>query len=222
MPSPKITPLRAAVPFFVVSALELAARWFDLDVVPTFTKPLLMPALALVVALAAPDEPKQPRRLLLAGLGFSWAGDVILMGDGMAFFGAGLGAFLLAHCAYVALFVRGLEGRVSPFSLAYAAVYGAMIFFLAPHLGVLFVPVLVYGAVLSAMAALATRGGAALALGGALFLVSDGILAAGRFLPDAPIPRVSFLVMLTYLGAQALITLSVTGILREDRDLPLT
>src|SRR5690606_34760456 len=108
-----------------------------------------------------------------------------------------------------------LERRVSPFAAAYAAAYAGLVFALAPHVGVLLVPVLVYGAVLCAMAALATRGDAMLALGGALFVASDAILAIGRFLPDVAIPRVSFLVMLTYLAAQALITLSTTNRLRR-------
>jgi len=34
-PSPRLTPARAFVPFFVVSALELVARLFDLDAIAT-------------------------------------------------------------------------------------------------------------------------------------------------------------------------------------------
>jgi uncharacterized membrane protein YhhN len=213
--SPKLTPLRAAAPFILVSAAELLARWLDLSAVAVFTKPLLMPALALVVALSAPREPKTLRRLLFAAIALSWAGDVALMGEGLAHFAAGLGAFLFAHVLYIALFVRGLDGRVAPLSFGYAAVYAAMIYVLAPHVGPLLVPVLVYGAVLCTMAALATRGDATLALGGALFVASDAILASGRFVPDANIPRASFLVMLTYLAAQGLIVLSMTRELRR-------
>ena len=79
-------------------------------------------------------------------------------------------------------------------------------------------PVLAYGAVLCGMAALATRGGAMLALGGASFVASDAILAVGRFIPEVAIPRLSFTVMLTYLAAQALITLGVTKQLRTRAD----
>jgi uncharacterized membrane protein YhhN len=214
--SPKLTPLRAAAPFFLVTAAELVARWLDLPAVTVFTKPLLMPALSLVVTLSAPRAPKALRRLLLSAIALSWAGDVILMGDGVAHFAAGLGAFLFAHVLYITLFLRGLDGRVAPLSVGYAAVYAAMIFLLAPHVGALLVPVVIYGAVLCTMAALATRGDAMLALGGAIFVVSDAILASGRFLPDAGIPRASFLVMLTYLAAQGLIVLSMTRELRRQ------
>lgn len=210
-----ISLLGASLPFALIGAIELAARWFGLEDLALFTKPLLMPTLALVPALAAPKGAGSLRRLLYAGLALSWAGDVFLMWDGLVAFAAGLGSFLLAHIAYVALFVRGLRGRVSSFAFVYLAGYVGMIVLLAPHVGPLLLPVLAYGAVLAVMAALATRGGPALAAGGALFMISDGILAAGRFLPDASIPRVSFLVMLTYLAAQALIATSMTRRLRE-------
>lgn len=214
-PSPRLTPARAFVPFFVVSALELVTRLFDLDAIATITKPLLMPALALVVFLEAPTAPRGPRVLLLAGLGFSWLGDVLLMGEGLGFFSAGLSAFLLAHVAYVVLFARAVPGRIRPFSLVYVVAYVAMLFLVGPHLGALFVPVLLYGAILATMAAFATRGDRTLALGGGLFMVSDAILAARKFLDGVEIPFGSFLVMLTYLAAQALITASITRALRE-------
>jgi len=46
-------------------------------------------------------------------------------------------------------------------------------------------------------------------------MVSDAILAARKFLDGVEIPFGSFLVMLTYLAAQALITASITRALRE-------
>jgi uncharacterized membrane protein YhhN len=215
---PRLTPLRASVPFLLVSFVELAARVLDLDGLSAIAKPLLMPFLALVVALAGPREGSAPQRFLLAALAFSWVGDVVLMNDGLAFFAVGLGAFLLAHVFYIALFTRGFEGRVSPFAVGYLPWYGALVALLAPHVGVLLVPVLVYGAVLSVMAALSTRGGRILAAGGALFVASDSILALERFSPDFELPMASFLVMLTYLAAQWLIVLGATVRLRARAD----
>ena len=58
-------------------------------------------------------------RLVLAGLCLSWCGDLFLIGRSQTFFLAGLGAFLLAHVAYSAAFVRHGFG---PIALAVTAV----------------------------------------------------------------------------------------------------
>ena len=79
----------------------------------------------------------------------------------------------------------------------------------------LLVPVIAYGIVLTAMAAVASRCNRWVAGGGALFVVSDSILAINTFVPDARIPLVDFLIMVTYLAAQTLI---VWGLLRHERD----
>jgi uncharacterized membrane protein YhhN len=68
--------------------------------------------------------------------------------------------------------------------------------------------------VLTAMAAFASRCNREVAWGGALFVVSDSILAVNRFLPDAGIPLPDILIMATYLAAQTLIVL---GLLRHER-----
>ena len=61
----------------------------------------------------------------------------------------------------------------------------------------------------------ALRLGAVVALGGALFVVSDTVLAIMRFLPGADIPAHDLIVMATYIGAQGLIA---WGLLRRFGD----
>jgi uncharacterized membrane protein YhhN len=219
MASPRLSLLAAFAPYLLASLVDLAARLLGLDALATLTKPVLMPSLALAVALSIPASTGRNRTLLLGAVGLSWAGDLLLMNDGLPFFAAGLGAFLLAHVLYVMLFRRAFEEPVSRFAFAYAAAYLMLIYVLAPHVDVLLIPVLVYGAVLCTMAALATRGGALVTAGGAAFVASDAMLALTRFVPGATIPHASFLIMLTYLGAQGLIALGVARRARCSRDL---
>ncbi len=75
------------------------------------------------------------------------------------------------------------------------------------------VPVLLSGACLGTMAVLSTGVNLPTAVGGALFLVSDGLIALGAFASGFALPLEAFWVMATYIGAQALI---VAGVLREQ------
>ncbi|WP_363796790.1 lysoplasmalogenase [Lysobacter firmicutimachus] len=171
---------------------------------------------AMVLRLGAAAEPGY-RRAIVAGLLLSTAGDVFLMlpGDWFVF---GLASFLCAHVAYLV----GLCRRARPFAaawpfLAYAALAGSVLYVLWPHLpGELRIPVIVYVAVLAAMAAQAAavwraradRAGAAAALGGACFVLSDATLAIDRF--AAPFAAAQALVLVSYWAAQWWIGRSAT------------
>lgn len=159
------------------------------------------------------------RRAIAVGLLLSTCGDVFLMlpGDWFVF---GLGAFLCAHVAYLLALVR----RARPFAsawpyLAYAVLAGAVLSVVWPHLpGELRIPVIVYVAVLAAMAAQAAvawrlrpvRATALAALGGAFFVASDATLAIDRF--AAPFGAASLAVLATYWIAQVLIACSARPI----------
>jgi len=69
--------------------------------------------------------------------------------------------------------------------------------------------VLAYGLLLGAMAVLATGVNPLVWAGGALFLVSDGLIALNAFAPWWDLPLQGFWVMLTYIAAQLLIVLGV-------------
>jgi alkylglycerol monooxygenase len=143
-------------------------------------------------------------RLISMALAASSVGDVLLDVGPQKLFVPGLLAFLTAHLLYTALFLQRKDRwrwwAVLPF--VYAAVFAA---WLAPDLGALHVPVFVYIAVIAAMV------GSSFCLpatwmapaGAFLFLVSDSVLAAGRF--KAPVPLGGFLVWGTYYAAQLLI-----------------
>ena len=80
---------------------------------------------------------------------------------------------------------------------------------LAPHLGSLLIPVAVYGLVLCAMGSLALHCNRWIALGGALFVISDTLLGLHNFLPGFALWQIDFLIMLSYLAAQALFAFGV-------------
>ena len=152
-------------------------------------------------------------RAILAGLVASLAGDVFLLWPQQGFL-PGLVSFLLAHLAYLLAFtrVRRFAARWLPFAL-YAGVAAVLLAWLWPGLpGALRAPVLAYVACLGSMAAqaavlwrLAPADPAArrLALGGALFLCSDSLLAINRF--AMPLPLSGLWILATYWSAQGLI-----------------
>ena len=154
------------------------------------------------------------RHWVLAGLALSLAGDVALMWPERGFL-PGLVAFLLAHLAYLRAFTRDgvrLAARPLPFVL-YAALAAWILWRLWPGVPAgLRLAVLAYVACLAAMAAQAAvwalqsrgtprqRAGIVLALGGALFLGSDALLAINRF--AAPLPLASLWILASYWLAQ--------------------
>ena len=156
---------------------------------------------------------------LLAALAGSLAGDVALMLPGL--FLPGLGSFLLAHLAYIALFHRGgVRWLASRRALALALLAGAAMYAFLWTGGLpapLRAPVAAYVLVIALMAAQAwaryrALGDAAarrVALGACFFLLSDALLATNQFV--TPLPWAPLWVLATYYAAQALI---VHGMLR--------
>lgn len=163
-----------------------------------------------VIAHAWPRGRQTPvlRRWVLLGLGASLAGDVALLWPQGGFL-PGLVSFLLAHLAYTWAFTRGRRFGASawPF-VAYAVLAGAILAHLWPGVpAALRGPVVAYVAALAAMAAQAAvlwrsgvPRGAVLALGGALFIASDALLATNKF--AGPLPMASLWILVTYWSAQ--------------------
>lgn len=196
-----------AIPFAIISAVHLLAQFFCMVEVADATKLALMPSLALVALGIGRGRSSAVQVLLALGLALSWAGDIILNMPGDQAFVVGLGAFLGAHIAYIALFARALHVRPSRLSSLYIVWFVGLVMVLAPHLDSLLVPVVAYGLALGVMAAYASGAGWYGAAGGALFVISDSLLALNRFLPDAGLWRPGFFIMATYLAAQLFIVL---------------
>lgn len=208
-------PRRSFAPFVVVSALHLLFQFAELQTLAGISKWLLMPTLALAVIASSPARRSTATALLLAAITLSWLGDITPLYASDWFFVLGLSFFLLAHIAYLVLFVRGLGyRRPRPIALVYLLWWLAFVALLGPWLGALLIPVAAYGAVLGAMAAFATRGSLPIAIGGALFLVSDTLLGSDRFLPGFDLWQSGFLIMITYLAGQGLIAWGVIALQR--------
>ncbi|PWC03230.1 lysoplasmalogenase [Agromyces badenianii] len=213
--------LSAFAPYLLLSAAHLVLQYVGPAWTDTATKALLMPALLFAVLVAAPSF-RGALVLLCAGIVFSWGGDVLLTFRGDGWFVAGLCSFLLAHIAYIVLFLRMPRARRRPplWSYLYWAWMIVLLGLLLPHAGVLAAPIVLYAAIIGTMAMSASMHGGWIALGGALFVVSDSVLALGRFLPGYEFFGHDFAVMSTYLAAQGLIAwgvVSASGAARAAR-----
>ena len=210
--------------FFVIACILNLIGCIWAPVLAGTVKPALLPLLS-VTTLAYllgrdhyEDDGGGIAFLLMAQL-FGGAGDILLIPDGVQFFLGGMAAFLIGHIFYMSLF-GGLSWRgLSVWIWAIAVVLmAAAEFGLIRVLGVsgdLLVPIVVYGFVLmllifSALAGVIRmpkgRRGAwwILLLGALLFTFSDSCIAMDMF-GVMSIPLHSFVVMLTYLTAQALL-----------------
>lgn len=155
-------------------------------------------------------------RAVLTGLLLSWCGDAFLIDKSQQAFLLGLGAFLLAHVAYIAAFiVKGISLRwvaVAALPVALSAIIASM--WLAPHVApYLAISVRTYTVVISLMviAAIGTRGrgGSLLIVTGALlFFLSDLSVAALR-LTQTGVPTYVWGLPLYYAG-QTLLALSTS------------
>mgnify|MGYP001589283833 CR=1 FL=1 len=178
-------------------------------------KPLTTGLIIAVAVIAETPVPAAYKTLVLAGLFFSLLGDIALM-FAEKWFTAGLVAFLTAHVFYILAFKPGWGHSISAGIFIPFILYGLLMFFiLAPKLGPMKLPVLVYITAITIMAGFAAgrfvdRGGTRplLAFAGAvLFLVSDSVLAYDRFAKK--IGPAQAIILGTYFPAQLLIALSI-------------
>ncbi|MEV6381058.1 lysoplasmalogenase [Streptomyces sp. NPDC051773] len=214
------------VAFGVAAGVDLVSLAAGFDAGHLAAKPLLMPLLAAYAYTRGAPRP------LLAALLFGWGGDVLLLSDAEPAFLAGMGSFAAGHVCYLVLFGglgkgaglgwrgglrgRGRSGQPASgaasgvaYGLAYALALIVAVASLWPGLpSDLRLPVACYSALLTTMAWAAARLGPVAGLGGALFVVSDMLIATGVAQWPQP-PRPDLWIMLTYLAAQYLLTRGV-------------
>ncbi|MFJ3269740.1 lysoplasmalogenase [Streptomyces sp. NPDC086776] len=189
------------IAFLVASAVDLAGVLADVRLAHLVAKPLLMPLLAGYAAA------RRGPRLLVAALLFGWGGDTFLLPDADAAFLIGMGSFAAGHVCYLWLFGRARSSVL--LGAGYAAVLVGFVALIWGGLPAdLRIPMAGYSLLLAAMAYRAGTRGRYAALGGALFLLSDALIATG--IADWPqLPAPDFWVMLTYIVAQLLLTVGV-------------
>ncbi len=194
--------------FYVDALLELAIPLFlpDFAEARLVTKPLL---LILLMGHIAMENPKPA--LFFTAL-FALLGDVFLMlPDSALYFQLGLGSFLIMQLSYIRLFAKQASEEAWVPAYARKPLAGVIIYvfsflaFLNPHLvSGMKIPVTLYAFALGAMLYFAVRLRNQLIVWGAfLFVVSDSVLAFGKFYYS--FPGISSVVMSTYIVAQLLL-----------------
>jgi uncharacterized membrane protein YhhN len=205
----------ATLVFSLVAAVIYA---FTLNMPPTLARSA---AKTLAVSMLAMLAFMQGGPLLLvAALALSAVGDAFLSRDGETAFLGGLASFLAAHILYVPLFLQsggglgllGAESWRGAIALAMAVFGIVMPAALWRRVGpALRLPIGVYVAAILAMGISALTTSNLWVIGGAiLFMASDGLVAAERFLLAAISPHrvwMRYAVWTLYYAAQLAITL---------------
>ena len=200
--------------FLIVLTGHITGIQLQIDLLQQLCKPLIVTTLIGYLDWRVNNVTKGLAKWVLLALLFSLTGDILLMfqDQNSLFFLLGLSAFLLAHIFYIFFFhqVRikeKIKGNILLLGIV-AVYYALLIYALAPHLGDMKVPVLVYGVVISFMFMLAmhllfmkgTSAGKWMMVGALLFVVSDSVLAINKFYQ--PFEAAGIIIMLTYGAAQ--------------------
>jgi uncharacterized membrane protein YhhN len=204
--------------WWVLVALLAVLDWYAVAAARTGVERVAKPATMLALGGAAVSMGAIDARggwWLLVALALGLAGDVLLLADSRPRFVGGLAAFLVGHLGYVACFVTlGLShpewGAAGAVSVVVALVLGRAILPGAFREGgpALAGPVAAYMGVIGAMVVAAwSTGRPLLALGSAVFLASDTLLASDLFGTSRRWAKP--VVMVTYHVGQALIVVGV-------------
>jgi uncharacterized membrane protein YhhN len=194
---------RRLTAFWGATVVHVAAVAFDVKVLKQASKASLMPL------LLSWTRTQQAPPLLQAALLASAAGDLLLDADLQL---AGMAAFAAAHACYLAVFLAKPGQRSWRVAAAYGALWAGLVALLSQSLGAQGVPVAAYALLLTATAITSRWHNPRSGLGGALFLISDALIAlrlAGRDFPYR-----GALVMSTYATGQYLL---VSGVSSPDR-----
>lgn len=193
---------RVLITYGLVSCMELLASH---SVFRYVTKPLLM--ILLGVFVYGYGLKPALRNALLFTLLFAWLGDVFLLipGDNSLYFQLGLGSFLIMQIAYIRQFVNMGALRWSYLLIPVLVYVIGFLGFLYPNLpAALLPPVVIYALALGSMLYFSFQiPNMELRWGALFFVVSDSLLAFGKFYFEYPWN--SFAVMSTYILAQLLL-----------------
>lgn len=190
------------IAYFLLTLLHLAILFFGWNTLHLIVKPLFMPLLIAMLASTVTNRGNTFYRLMQFGLFLSWLGDIALMLDrgNPNYFIAGLSFFLIAHLGYSVAFYRSIKasgrsldtGRTGAVAAAFLAFTGVFFYFMMDGLNEMFVPVLAYTLVISAMGIVAAlrmghvpqKDGIIITFGAILFILSDCVIAWNKFVVD--------------------------------------
>jgi uncharacterized membrane protein YhhN len=220
--------------FTGVAVLHLAGIYLRIEWLQIWSKPALMPLLALYFIFSK-GRSRMPSAVVistLTALALSWWGDILLMYASVheRFFLMGLVSFLMAHIFYIIDFMLVRDGPISTVRPGFVLIRvvvlllaaGAIYFLLYPHLGTMTWPVGLYTAAIFAMAfsALLRKGQTReksfvlVYIGALLFILSDTMIALDRFL--SPMDYARLLIMRTCILAQYLIVRGIVAHFEPD------
>ena len=221
--------------FLLPVVANLIGQWIGNHTMTVLSKPLLMPLLALSVYLLLKEHDVRGRRVLtiVLALLFGALGDILLMVHGDGWFLAGMVAFLVGHILYFSSIpapwkVKGITGKI--LSLLLLTSLLVLVILLAgkfPVEGPMRIAVNVYASAFAFLiyacivAAIDRRKPLYFltALGFATFSFSDIFVAIGAF-TNMAVPHRGFIVMSTYVLAQAIVAFSLAW--EEIRELEKT
>jgi uncharacterized membrane protein YhhN len=186
-------------------------------------KSLIIPILMILFIVNLKLFLNRLNLIMLAGLFFSWAGDMVLEFEGL--FIPGLGCFLLAHVMYLVVFFK-TPGRNVIFQkrwylLIPVILSGAgLILYLYNDLADMRIPVIIYSIVILTMLTGAINRLEKVNLisyylvltGAILFVISDSAIAINKF--SHHFESSGIVVMTTYIIAQYLI---VSGFIKQSK-----
>lgn len=208
-----------AIGALIGAGVLAATNWWALVThrpqVERLAKPGATALLVVVAATAGSPEPVVRVALVVAVL-FGLLGDIALLGDSETRFMAGLGAFAVGHAAYVvAALGVGWSWPHALIAVPFMAVLLGWRFLPETAPGarraggsVLYVAVLGYAVIISAMVLTAAGSRSALATVGAMaFAASDWTLGYDRFV--RPVRHRDLLVMVPYHVGQALLVVGL-------------
>lgn len=200
----------ASLFFLLVSILDIYAIIVHHKVLEMIAKPLIATALVILYLTSV----KKPNFWYVSALFFAFWGDVLLL-FGDQFFVYGLSSFLLAHVLLITISYRFIEQssitRILTHSVPFVVMLIGLLYLIYPGLGAMFIPVTIYGIVISVFGVLTfllytkerTTANGWLFLGALTFIASDSMLAINKFYYATELLGVC--VMLTYIIAQYLI-----------------
>ena len=212
--------------FWIIVAADITGLVANSTSLHFIAKPLLLPALMVLLFTAAKKTPG--KNMLLIALFFSWLGDMFLLFENKnpLFFIFGLASFLTTHVLYIIYFLSIRHNNITllkkqPWLIILVLVYGtSLVWLLYPKLEDLKIPVLVYSIVICTMLLCSLHiffkankpANMFFVLGALLFVLSDSLLAINKFYQ--PFAFAGVCIMLTYCAAQYFI---VTGFIKQQQ-----
>jgi uncharacterized membrane protein YhhN len=200
----------------VLSAgLHLKAEYLGPQIQVYIFNPLTMIfMIALAALVPGSEKTRKYTRAIIAGFIFSLFGDILLMLP-QDLFSFGLVSFLIAQIIYTYAFLMGRKVKFNSLSILPFGIFGLLIFiYLAPGLGEMTIPVIVYMVVILMMGWQAweqwdtyrERWARMAFIGAVFFILSDTFLAIDKF--KTPFDAATALTLTTYTLAQYLIAMS--------------